>query len=165
MQRSMVSASDDKPAELSPCDLQTLYSGGSTQTIEGSNRIKILQGWNISGSPKTFFILRGYPYFRLVVCPVPIFHEELKRIIDEIGNDGERRNFQREFTNRCHKIILSDSGRLTIPQVLFTETRFTKKAKLVGLFDRFEIWPAERYSEAESNPPATPEYQGHIRRI
>jgi MraZ protein len=49
----------------------------------------------------------------------------------------------------CDDLTLDSAGRICLPEKLANKAKLGKKAVLVGLFDRFQIWNPEFYADTQ----------------
>ncbi len=70
----------------------------------------------------------------------------------------------RKFMNSVKDVKLDAAGRITLPRELLDELGFADQVVVSGLYDRVEIWPAEKY-EADQDDEAGDELADAITRL
>lgn len=75
------------------------------------------------------------------------FHQALERINTAAIAGPEQRKMQRLFFSVTQRVALDASGRLLIPERLRAKVGLDKEVVMVGVANRAEIWPRERWEE------------------
>ncbi len=57
----------------------------------------------------------------------------------------------RKFITSVNEVKLDSAGRITLPRPLLDELEFDSNVVVSGLYDRVEIWPAEKYAADQSD--------------
>ncbi len=70
----------------------------------------------------------------------------------------------RKFMTSVNEVKLDSAGRITLPRQLLEELEFDSNVVVSGLFDRVEIWPAEKYA-ADQNDDIGDELADAINRL
>lgn len=77
------------------------------------------------------------------------FREVVSRLRRGAFDGAEARNMQRLFFANTHRATLDASGRILIPEKLKSAVGIQKEIVMVGVVDRVEIWPRERWEAFE----------------
>jgi len=60
--------------------------------------------------------------------------------------DAQAESLRRFLGRKSHMVTSDKSGRVTIPEHMAKPVGIEKKAVLVGMFDRFQIWAPDRFA-------------------
>ncbi len=88
----------------------------------------------------------------LVLYPIPVWEEELKRLQARNQYVKKNRAFLRMFLNGATRVALDGNGRILLPKRLMGGVEISKEIKLVAQIDKVEIWDAETYDTWMENP-------------
>ncbi|MCI4671741.1 MAG: division/cell wall cluster transcriptional repressor MraZ [Bacteroidia bacterium] len=88
----------------------------------------------------------------LVLYPIPVWEEELKRLQSRNQYVKKNRAFLRMFLNGATRITLDGNGRLLLPKRLIGGVEISKEIKLVAQIDKVEIWDSGTYDNWMDNP-------------
>lgn len=131
-----------------------MFTGEYHHTIDEKNRLAIpsviRDKVNTKIEGKGFFITIG-----LDVCLFMYTPKEWQNIVQQINQlpftNEKARQFQRLFFSKAQEIPDYDSqGRILIPQNLKDIAKIQKKAVIVGVINRIEIWDETRWKNFES---------------
>ncbi|MCS1407008.1 MAG: Transcriptional regulator MraZ [Verrucomicrobia subdivision 3 bacterium] len=64
--------------------------------------------------------------------------------------DPKAEALRRSLGARSDQVVLDSASRICLPDKLAAEAGLNKKALLIGMFDRFQIWDPERYAAASA---------------
>lgn len=145
MARKKTIQTSEATAVASPINLSTHYLGRKQHAIDGSNRIMLLSEWRSEGSPTHFFVVLVPKEDHLVICSPKVFEEFLAERRAETADRSKRLDLERELNDYVRQVSLDRFGRLPLPPEFLIRARIEKQGELVGRFDRFEIWPCDRY--------------------
>lgn len=89
--------------------------------------------------------------YHLDPCLVLYPEHEWQKVAEKVAalkdaNEGVRR-LKRLFLGQAVELELDGSGRILLPQELRSLVQLDKKAMLIGLLNRFEIWNEETWAE------------------
>jgi len=121
-----------------------IFTGQYRYGIDDKNRLfipaKLRKGIN------NFFITIG-----LDDCLYVYPEESWKKLIEKfdelsLKNKAEERAFKRAFLSMAAEIIVDGMGRILVPQDLKQQVGISKKIVIVGVWDRLEIWPEEKWN-------------------
>jgi MraZ protein len=82
------------------------------------------------------------------------FAKARTRLNTEAFGGADARKMQRLFFSKAHRLQLDASGRLLIPEPLRARVGIEKEVAMVGVADRAEIWPKERWDAFEAENDA-----------
>ncbi len=131
-----------------------MFTGEYHHTIDEKNRLAIPSDIrdkvNTKIDGKGFFITIG-----LDVCLFMYTPKEWQNIVQQINQlpftNEKARQFQRLFFSKAQEIPDYDSqGRILISQNLKDIAKIQKKAVIVGVSNRIEIWDETRWKNFES---------------
>ena len=132
------------------------WLGSSDLTLDGKNRVVIPRrfqaGLDRDRDPDgrtTAIITRGFEGC-LFVFAERTFEQLLERMKTQAFEGPSERKMQRLFFSGSHHCALDSAGRLLIPDKLRKLVGIAKDVVLVGVIDRLEIWPRERWEAFES---------------
>ena len=76
----------------------------------------------------------------------PAVAEQLRQRVTSMGFGDSQAEALRRFLGRRSQMVTSDkAGRITLPEHMARAVGIDKKAVLVGMFDRFQVWNPERF--------------------
>jgi MraZ protein len=78
------------------------------------------------------------------------FAEVRARLDTQPFSGTKARNMQRLFFSLTQQVQLDASGRMLIPEQLRTRVGIEKEVVMVGVADRAEIWPKDRWEEFQA---------------
>lgn len=73
------------------------------------------------------------------------FQRALARMDTQAFTGAKQRKMQRLFFANTHRVQLDASGRLLVPEKLRQQVGFEKEVAMVGVIERAELWPRERW--------------------
>jgi len=77
---------------------------------------------------------------------------KLMEDINGMSNDDPNKVVLKRFIgSESVQVALDKAGRICLPEEMANLAGIAKKAVLVGLLDRFEIWSPDRYAEVRSD--------------
>jgi MraZ protein len=89
----------------------------------------------------------------LVLYPIKVWKEELKRIHSKNQYVAQNRAFARKFQSGATPVSPDGNRRLLIPKRLMNHAGIERDLILFGAFDRVEVWGKEQYEawQADEN--------------
>ncbi|MBK7999539.1 MAG: hypothetical protein IPK15_12705 [Verrucomicrobia bacterium] len=126
------------------------YQSSFENIVDEKRRVQIPANWR-KGQNETEFMLVLWPSGAqkdacLMVLP-PVAAQKLRdRITAMPFGDGQAEALRRFLGRKSHMVTSDKSGRITIPEHMATVVGIDKKAVLVGMFDRFQMWSPEKFS-------------------
>lgn len=138
-----------------------MFVGQHEHALDRKGRVVLPAGFRASVAE------RGY-VTRLDQC-IGLWSEDGFRVVAdrwkaelEAGNISLRAF--RKFMNSVRDVKLDAAGRITLPRELLDELEFDAAVVVSGLYDRVEIWPAEKY-EADQDSDAGDDLAEAIKRL
>lgn len=83
----------------------------------------------------------------LVLYPIPVWEEELKRLQSRNQYVKKNRAFLRMFLNGATRVTLDGNGRALIPKRLMESAELQKEIILVAQIDKVELWDKATYDK------------------
>jgi MraZ protein len=129
--------------------------------VDEKRRVQVPSKWRPGevGEGFEYVLLRwqtepGKPVCLLVLPPDCM--ERLRQKMGELSfSDPRAETLRRSLTRSSDTATLDSAGRIVLPQRLAEAAGIKKRAILVGMFDRFQIWSPENYelvrAEDEAN--------------
>ena|SRR5271157_4654663 len=130
----------------------TYYNSVYTHGVDEKRRVQIPAKWR-PAQPGTEFTLIFWPRSAAESCVSvlpPKQMAQLAKDIEAMPNGDEKTRLKRIIGRDSEQVTLDTSGRICLPEKMAKEAAIVKKAVLVGLLDRFEIWNTERYEKVKS---------------
>lgn len=88
----------------------------------------------------------------LVLYPIPVWEEELKRLQSRNQYVKKNRAFLRMFLNGATRVALDGNGRALVPKRLMEFAGLEKEVILVAQIDKVELWDKATYDAWMENP-------------
>ncbi|MEO0585395.1 MAG: division/cell wall cluster transcriptional repressor MraZ [Bacteroidota bacterium] len=88
----------------------------------------------------------------LVLYPVPVWEEELKRLQSRNQYVKKNRAFLRMFLNGATRITLDGNGRVLVPKRLMEFAGLDKELILLAQINKVEIWDKASYDQLMDDP-------------
>jgi len=138
-----------------------LGSGGFTSSflhsLDPKKRLTIPSVWRVEvGAPKSLYVLPGLNSEKcLYVYPAREMAKRLDKF-RKIGiGDKKARIFARILASSSDLVTWDSQGRIRIKDELLACAKINDQVKLVGAFDRFELWSPELWKQASASVDAT----------
>ena len=130
------------------------YNSCFDNIVDEKRRVQIPSNWR-KGQNETEFMLILWPSASqkdacLMVLPPQAADKLRDRITAMPFGDSQAEALRRFLGKKSHMVTLDKSGRITLPEHMAKAVGIDKKAVLVGMFDRFQIWNPERYEETRA---------------
>jgi len=127
-----------------------IYAGEFRYRIDSKNRITIPANWR-SGDAETFYVRIDSTGSFIHVMSLAEFRK-FKEQIEALTTSSARERMQavRQFSMGSQECTADKQGRMVLPPEFCTKLGFDEEIVLVGAFDRFEIWNAERWDTAQA---------------
>ena len=128
----------------------TCFNSCYANTVDDKRRVQVPSNWR-RGATETEFMLLLWPggpqkEICLMVLP-PAAAQRLTDRITAMPFGDERAESLRRHLGRNSQMVTSDkAGRITLPEHMARAAGIGKKAVLVGMFDRFQMWSPERHT-------------------
>src|ERR1043166_2317278 len=125
------------------------YNSCFDNIVDEKRRIQIPSNWR-KGQNETEFMLLLWPSPEqkdacLMVLPPPATAKLRERMIGMPFGDGQAEALRRYLGRKSHMVTSDKSGRFTVPEHMAKAVGIDKKAVLVGMFDRFQMWNPDRF--------------------
>jgi MraZ protein len=126
------------------------YSSSYDNVVDEKRRLQVPSDWR-KGLGETEFMLILWPSGAqkdscLMVLPPSAAQKLRDRITSMPFGDAQAESLRRFLGRKSHMVTSDKSGRVTIPEHMARAVGIEKKAVLVGMFDRFQIWAPERFN-------------------
>jgi MraZ protein len=82
----------------------------------------------------------------LLVLPPPAAEKLRTRITSMPFGDSQAEALRRFLGRKSHMVTSDKAGRITLPEHMATAVGIEKRAVLVGMFDRFQIWNPTQFA-------------------
>lgn len=132
--------------------------------VDEKRRVQVPAKWRPAdgGEGFEFFLLRWQPNPKRPVCLLVLPPEGFQKLNDKVSqlsfSDPNAEALRRSLTRAADVVTLDSAGRICLPKGLADAAGIQKKAVLVGMLDRFQIWCPEIYgavrAEDEANTAA-----------
>lgn len=136
-------------------DLSTQFTGVHQYSIDSKGRL-IIPAELREGLGKEFYMVRGLEQ-NLVLFPT----EEWAKLVEKMEglpiSNPYARSLVRFFGSGVKKCELDSHSRIMIPQPWREHAQLRKKAVLVGVFNKVEIWSESNWEHASQSS-----YQGEL---
>ncbi|MDP3963691.1 MAG: division/cell wall cluster transcriptional repressor MraZ [bacterium] len=102
----------------------------------------------------------------LVIYPFAAWEKLVQKLAELPQGKGDTRSFTRLMLSGAQEVELDALGRVLIPDYLKEYANLHKRVTIAGVFDRLEIWDADRWQQykktAERATDATAEKLGEL---
>ncbi len=124
-----------------------VFIGEFTYTIDDKGRVNIPAKFRKNLTPaamNTFIIMRSKTGC-LDVYPQDIFEKKVLSKIEQMSHSDEAQRYYMSVVgaNSCDS-QLDSQGRIAIPQKLLEYAGISKELRIIGAFNRIELWSPER---------------------
>ena len=125
------------------------YNSCFEPTVDEKRRVQIPANWR-KGQNETEFMLILWPSGAqqdacLMVLPPPAAQKLRDKITAMPFGDGSAESLRRFLGRNSHMVTSDKSGRITLPEHMAKAVGIEKKAVVVGMFDRFQMWNPEKF--------------------
>jgi MraZ protein len=135
-----------------------MWLGESTHSLDDKGRLSIprrlLAGQSFGEAGRLALIVTQGFEGALFLFTESAFQQAISRLDTQAFAGPEKRMMQRLFFSKAQRVELDEKNRLLIPGDLKTLAGIDRDVVLVGLVDRAEIWPADKWAAFQ---------QGHAR--
>jgi MraZ protein len=126
------------------------YNSSYDNVVDEKRRLQIPSDWR-KGQGETEFMLILWPNAAqkdacLMVLPPAAAQRLRDRITAMPFGDAQAESLRRFLGRKSHVVTSDKSGRVTIPEHMAKPVGIEKKAVLVGMFDRSQIWAPDRFA-------------------
>jgi MraZ protein len=126
------------------------YNSCFDNIVDEKRRVQIPSNWR-KGQNETEFMLVLWPNGAqkdacLLVLPPPAAEKLRTRITSMPFGDSQAEALRRFLGRKSHMVTSDKAGRITLPEHMATAVGIEKRAVLVGMFDRFQIWNPTQFA-------------------
>ncbi len=119
------------------------YTGEFRHTLDAKNRIIIPAKFR-AGLGDTFMVSKWLDGC-LAVFPMETWNDVAERMSRMSAGKKESRQFMRKLMSSANECTFDSQGRVQLPQLLLEKGGFVKNCAIIGVGDRVEIWPLEKW--------------------
>lgn len=121
--------------------------------IDEKRRLQIPAKWRPEGEGVEFTVI-VWPKHQAGTCLRVLPPEKLERLVAEIeampNSDPRKDVLRRVVGGNSEQVQLDKAGRICLPEDMARAAGLKNEAKLVGMFEQFEIWEPGRYQIVEA---------------
>jgi MraZ protein len=138
----------------------TRYYAVYEHLVDDKRRVQVPAKWRPpADQPELEFLLvlwhpKGQEHPCLLALPPPVLAALERKISDLAFSDLRAETLRRVITRKSDSVKLDSAGRICLPQRLAEAAGITRKAVLVGMLDRFQIWNPDHYKAVEEQDNA-----------
>ena len=130
-------------------DSQPCYNSRFENIVDEKRRVQIPSSWR-KGQQETEFMLILWPSGSqqdacLMALPPPTAAKLIETMKSMPFGDPQAEALRRYLGSKSHMVTSDKSGRITLPEHMAKAVGIEKKAVLVGMFDRFQMWNPENF--------------------
>ncbi len=132
------------------------FASSFLHMLDPKKRLTIPSDWRSEvGDPKSLYVLPGLNGEKcLYVYPAREMAQRLDKF-RKIGiGDKKARLFARILASRSELVVWDAQGRIRIKDELLAYARINEEVKLVGAWDRFELWNPTHWQETMASVDA-----------
>jgi MraZ protein len=137
-------------------DIVPSFHGISTHAVDDSRRVMIPVDWRPKDSSVVFMVL-AWPIAGkefLLVLPPDGWRAMMEKMKRNSLMDSRVATLERVLGSTSAPLTLDRVGRFCLPENLAKAVGIGKKAAFVGRVDKFEIWDAKRFEQAQTQDEA-----------
>src|SRR5262245_34921113 len=130
----------------------TCYNSFYEPVVDDKRRVQIPSAWR-QGQAESQFMLLLWPNAAqtdacLMVLPPAAAQKLTEKITAMPFGDSQAEALRRHLGRRSATVTADKAGRMTLPEHMARAVGLEpeKKAVLVGMFDRFQIWAPDRFA-------------------
>jgi len=125
------------------------YNSCFDNVVDEKRRVQIPSNWR-KGQGEVEFMLILWPSGGqkdacLMVLPPQPAAQLRQRVTSMQFGDSQAEALRRFLGRKSHMVTSDKAGRITLPEHMAKAVGIDKKAVLVGMFDRFQMWSPERF--------------------
>ncbi|ASK34869.1 division/cell wall cluster transcriptional repressor MraZ [Alloalcanivorax mobilis] len=129
-----------------------MFNGRTALNLDAKGRLTVPTRYreSLNGACGGRVVLTQHPYDAcLVMYPLPEWKDIARQVAAQSDAHAQVRALKRRFLGQAVEVDMDGSGRLLVAPELRSVVGLDKKAMLVGLMHRFEIWAEETWIELE----------------
>lgn len=125
------------------------YNSCFDNVVDDKRRVQIPSNWR-KGQGEVEFMLVLWPNGAqkdscLMVLPPGVAEQFRHRITSMPFGDSQAEALRRFLGRKSHMVTSDKSGRITLPEHMAKAVGIDKRAVMVGMFDRFQVWSPDRF--------------------
>ncbi len=134
------------------------YNSCFENIVDEKRRVQVPSNWRKGQSETEFMLILWLSGSQkdacLMVLPPPAAQKLRERMTSMPFGDSQAEALRRYLGRKSHMVTSDKSGRITLPEHMAKAVAIEKKAVLVGMFDRFQMWSPERFSAISESDDA-----------
>lgn len=130
-----------------------MFNGRTALSLDAKGRIAIPTRFRekLSVSCAGRLVLTQHPWDRcLALYPEPRWNEIAQQVAGLSDANKQARSLKRRFLGQAVDLEMDSSGRILVPTELRELIGLDKKAMLVGLVSRFELWAEDAWDAEQA---------------
>jgi MraZ protein len=137
---------------ITPVDTEKIGLGFASEflhSLDEKKRVIIPAIWReIVGDPKSLYVLPGLNEPCLYIYPTKQWNARLTRLQQTSYSDPKVRMFLRVLASQSEVVSWDNQGRIRIKDGLLRQAKLISEVKLIGAWDRFELWSPDEWQKA-----------------
>lgn len=133
-------------------NVRITFKGAYDFGVDDKRRVQVPAKWRpAEGTLLSVHVWKaeGQRHPCLMVLPPATARKLEERLESMSFSDPKAEALRRLLGADCDDLTLDSAGRICLPEKLANKANLGKKAVLVGLFDRFQIWNPEFYADTQ----------------
>jgi len=133
-------------------NVRVTFKGEYDFGVDDKRRVQVPAKWRpAEGTLLSVHVWKaeGQRHPCLMVLPPATARKLEERLESMSFSDPKAEALRRLLGADCDDLTLDSAGRICLPEKLANKANLGKKAVLVGLFDRFQIWNPEFYVDTQ----------------
>ena len=133
-------------------NVRVTFKGAYDFGVDDKRRVQVPAKWRpAEGTLLSVHVWKaeGQRHPCLMVLPPATARKLEERLESMSFSDPKAEALRRLLGADCDDLTLDSAGRICLPEKLANKANLGKKAVLVGLFDRFQIWNPEFYADTQ----------------
>ncbi|EKF74273.1 hypothetical protein A11A3_09745 [Alcanivorax hongdengensis A-11-3] len=129
-----------------------MFNGRNALNLDAKGRLTVPTRYreSLNDSCGGRVVLTQHPYDTcLVLYPLPAWQDIARQVAGQSDANANVRALKRRFLGQAVELDMDGSGRLLVPPELRSVIALEKRAMLIGLMHRFEIWAEDTWIELE----------------
>lgn len=128
--------------------------------VDEKRRLQIPAKWRpaVDQEGFEFVLLRWHPPGQRAPCLLALPPTAFQQLSDKVSalpfSDTKAETLRRALTRAADVVTLDSVGRICLPQRLADAAGIQKRAILIGMLDRFQIWSPENYEAVKADDEA-----------
>lgn len=129
-----------------------MFNGRNALNLDAKGRLTVPTRYreSLNGACGGRVVITQHPYDScLAMYPFPAWNDIARQVAAQSDASQAVRKLKRRFLGQAVELDMDSNGRLLVPPELRTVIGLEKRAMLVGLMHRFEIWAEDAWIELE----------------